>query len=892
MKRKLLFALIALFAIGLLVVGCPNDNTPGHHNPGTGPDTPFTPPSDWVGFTEEEMLAGVFYAGDGVTDKGSITKNADGTYTVTVKTVTSTDSRASFVQFGFADVEVEGEDGTMVTAPRVIFRKGWSALLTLPNNAQYNPVRIDALPSTAVAGGNPDGWPRSQNSDATGDIEATFNQYGEPIGTLSLHWGTDEVVADDYRTMVLWFVWPPMGVEEGEDYTFIINDIKVLPHDPSEPDPDPVAWTPDPVTEPAGWVDFEANDISFYPAGGSVENNLTTVKTRDDGHTEITIKSNTLYAGGYYLSVTLPDQLATSTMKPSKINSYAKHGASPIWSAESVKTKAFTWVQGRVDLYYEHEELTVFDTVVVEIHWHGDVVADQDYVITGSALKAKEVFTGSTELEPWTPPAIDPPNLTNWMDFPVDKAAAGFVPAGGSIVDKAGGGYTVTAKTRSGGQTEIALKGTDGFAFKEGYYLSMTLPTQTAESTMKPSRVYINTRTGSTDNWNSATDLQQAFKWVQGKAEGYYAHDTLTGDTIVISIYWHTGVVADQDYVFTIDALKVADEYDPSSEPPPEPWTPPALDPAPDLTGWVDFPIDTTASTFYPSGGTIVAGSTAGTYTVTAKTRSDGQTEITFKGTDAFAFGGGYYLSINLPTLTAESTMKPRNIVTRGGSGWASEIQINQQFKWVQGKVDTYYAAAEFSDQNSFVLSIYWHNDVVAGQDYTFTINSFKVATEGSSTEPELVDIFSPDNIRFVTSGASISGDQVTVKPQNNWNETAIVSEIVFEVANKVFLGGYSLSITIEPNPTVNPSSIMASGTITNEWTEPSSSVSQKTVSDPAGGATLEFSWDGNKWDGTPDTTAREMLVLDFAWPAGTTVGTDYTFTLNHVKVGSLEDAE
>jgi len=381
MKRKIPFALIALFAIGLAVVGCSNGSTDS-----PSPTGPFTPPTDWVGFTDAEMLAATFYTSDG--GAGSeIEKNTDGTFEVTIKT-RSDGNRSSVVYFTFAE-----DPGTQER--RVTFRNGYYVSLTLPTSASYKPVSVDILPAETADGTNGT-WPASMNTDVTGHDPATFDDEGYVVGNATFHWGTDEEVAYNFITLAIWLTWDD-NVEAGEDYTFIIKDIKVKPLDTSIGDP---------------------------------------------------------------------------------------------------------------------------------------------------------------ELEAWTPPASSA-DVSSWEDFPVDKTAVTFYPAGGSIVDKVGGGYTVTAKTRDDGHTEITFPNSS-FTFKEGYYLSMTLPTQTATSTMKPSRIY--TVVGS--NWNSANDIQQAFKWIEGQVDVYYAHETLANGTITLSIYWHDDVVANQDYVFTIDAFKVAAEDD------------------------------------------------------------------------------------------------------------------------------------------------------------------------------------------------------------------------------------------------------------------------------------------------------------------------------------------
>jgi len=216
--KKGLFTVMALLAV-FAIMGCDTDS-----NSGNGPNTNgndaagFVPPEDWIGFTEEEMLAAKFNA-PGVDPAGiGIDKDDDGFYTVTLKSVTSTGSKASLVWVNFK--ETGGE-------PRAVFKYGWYASLSLPTTG-VRPVNVHvlALPKGQEASGN-GSWPASQNAVLTGDLPATMDDL-YVVGDLSMHWGTDEI-DQIFTGLVIWFEWAP-GDEEGVEYTFTIKDLKVFPY--------------------------------------------------------------------------------------------------------------------------------------------------------------------------------------------------------------------------------------------------------------------------------------------------------------------------------------------------------------------------------------------------------------------------------------------------------------------------------------------------------------------------------------------------------------------------------------------------------------------------------------------------------------------------------------
>jgi len=402
MMKKGLFAVMALLTV-FAMIGCSSTDP----DPGPGPDTGegFVVPTDWVRFTEAEMLGAQFYIGQaegaGYKPAGtSITKNADGSYKVTLKTTTETASRTSVVWVEFADNKV--------------FRNGWYASLTLPTTGgNVRPVEVHVIPVQKGKKGS-DGdvaWAQSQNQDVTGDLPATIVDgsgafAGYVVGELSMHWGTEELQDTDFTGLAIWLVWAPVGVTNGVDYTFTIKDLAVLPHSGGG-DPELEAWTPEPYN-PApvltGWQDLTSPTISAcYPAGITMTPNgsggyVVTAKTRADGHTEITFKGTDIgFKGGYYLRLKMPTLTKTSTNKPKRINMRADS----TWAFEVDKQKAFKWIEGEFDCYYEHETFTKrHDTIVLSIYWHEGVVAGEDYVFTINSFKVKELTNEEAPEEP------------------------------------------------------------------------------------------------------------------------------------------------------------------------------------------------------------------------------------------------------------------------------------------------------------------------------------------------------------------------------------------------------------------------------------------------------------------------------------------------------------
>jgi len=396
MMKKGLFAVMALLIV-FAMIGCDNGSNPG---PGPGGDG-FVVPTDWVRFTETEMLAAQFYiaqaAGAGYNPAGtSITKNADGSYKVTLKTVTSTNSKASVVWVEFADK---------------VFRNGWYASLALPTTGgNIRPTRVDIVPVQKGKKGS-DGdvaWQQAQDSNVTGDLDATKD--GDyVVGNLSMHWGTEELQLDDFIGLAIWLTWAPI-INDGEDYTFTIKDFAVLPHDTSIVDPDPntfTAWTPTAVAEPSGYVNFPGTDTltaTYYPwATGTTGTSIVAAKP-DSGRTLVRLSGDTFaYKKGIYISINLPN----NSFKPEKIYLYGSttklEGGINYETETGIAAPAGKFIAGKVDLYWDGSaSINVYQGIILDIYWYGKQEAGT-YSFTINSIKVAEA---STEAPPAEKPGI------------------------------------------------------------------------------------------------------------------------------------------------------------------------------------------------------------------------------------------------------------------------------------------------------------------------------------------------------------------------------------------------------------------------------------------------------------------------------------------------------
>jgi hypothetical protein len=568
-------------------------------------------------------------------------------------------------------------------------------------------------------------------------------------------------------------------------------------------------WAPEAINEPANYqalpkgvkdYDTPANNTGllgwsgvFVTQGGqgSVtagdEENTYKVSamTNPGKFTVVFLQSNEfMFKKGYYLSLELPEDTKAKPIGMIAFPAYGQGENGADWSASvpvNMKNNAVdnkgVYLAGRVDFAWENNDnVWPRRTLCLYIYWHADEEAGEfyDFVVKKiSHPKDEDLTEPPYPTTALTPPAVTEPT-DGWKDFPVASitgaTAVTFAGRADITVTKVGDDYSITIPTSAGGHTDITFPASEGSDFTDGYYLSLVLPGPNAANKLIPMRVI----SVPNDFWTGAVDIDgsNAGKYVTGNVgmlwEKQEEHD-FTLNRITLQFYWHPGEVAG-NYTFTLKKIKITDD---EIAPPLDEWTP-YTPPAKDVpSDWIDYKFKTTEVTFAPSGGTITK-NTDGSYTVKGKTNpvtADNEwahTEVVFKGDD-FAFKGGYYLSLTLPAQNAESTMKPARIYTTAKNGsttnYNSAVDYDKRntLYWIEGKVDCMYSHEAFNRHDAIILSIYWHDDVVAGQDYEFTITSFKVKEEddGSAPPPETPTIHDTSEL----DDATYELNATTVKP-------------------------------------------------------------------------------------------------------------------------------
>ena len=505
MKRKSLLALIALLAIGLMV-GCPTDD-PGDN---TTPTT--TTPEDYGTnlVTEEAILAAT---GKGVTSVEKVTGGYEVTGTVTEHTPWyDPDNPPNPIPKDYRiQLEIQADPDDLEAYFSRANRYGIT--ITFPNSTvkpidEYTEgfqIYLENTKATANTAAWAGTWQHEYREE--------YEEIGG-VGTMTINRDLTEPAESnevgDYQHLVI--VLKFEDTDEGEEYTFTISDVAVY-GDSVESD----------AGRPAIHGDSALTDATYAQSATATALKVVATWTTDSSSYTYQWYSNTANSntGGTILSTETTDTFTPPTTTLGTVYYYCVV-TNPA-AEKSVTTRA----------------------VKIEVNTDG-VPTDPG-------------------LELWTPTAVAEPN--GYVAFP-DAAitGAGFYPTGGTIV-KSGETYTVTAKTRlptdGTGQTEITFTATD-FAFKTGYYLSVTLPT---DPTYKPIRLY--SYMSAPTNYNSAVDVNApADKFIGGKVDLHYTGTADANTQITLNIYWASDVTAGHDYVFTISVFKVAEES--TEGPPPE----------------------------------------------------------------------------------------------------------------------------------------------------------------------------------------------------------------------------------------------------------------------------------------------------------------------------------
>jgi len=895
MKRKFLMALVAILAIGLIFTGCPEDNSGGGKTPQPKPTglTPWTPEpigapeTGFKNFPADQLMEHyTSYAGEG--GVALMTDNEDGTYKVEIKTNPG----------GVSLFALNGAD--------YLFRNGYYLALNLPETTTHKPIA--ALTFAAVGpgemGGNWDSTPYRVNYSDDNKLEDNKVYLA---GDVEFFWQDAEFIQGPFRTVVLYLYW---GANETDGYyEFTIKKALISEGDDLTPPVYPnVSWTPEPVAEPAGYVtltEAEMLKAAFFAGdgvipAGSIEKNTdgtykVTVKTRPGAQSQVCFIADDLNFEAYYLSINIPPESAHKVTRVYTWMSTAKGDGGIIYPTvvDHNPGNPF-YISGRVDSQWNSEENTrMFKTVGLWLYWHEDETAG-DFEFTVNKLKVFEfggVPPNPDDMTGFTPDPITTP--TDWVAFPIKTSAVTFDPAGGTIVKETNGTYTVTAKTSvSTGHTEIVLPA-DDFAFKGGYYLSLNLPTLTKESANKPGRVYAYPKNGAAANWPAAVDINQleANKWLQGRVDCQYVHETFgKHDTIVLQIYWHTGVTAGENYVFTIDKFFGKEEV-----------VDPGVPDTAKVTGVKSYlqkdgnwGVGTWSKTYDadPFNGSFT--NTAAIAFTSGALESEAFAYDTFAidvNFSAAAVGKDYEFTLSNVTFSgAGGNLLTESDILAGFRGGNAGNNWGQQSGVVTKESEGVYKVkmTVIAEGSGGIAKLLFMKTGNATEVTSYSFSASMPAAFVDTGAPELTPWTQTNPpsapvgwVDFSTSGP------ITRTIAANWDQTAIQVFYDFIEDDVLFEGGYYLSVTLPSDSNAKPITIRttaydATNNVQDQW------VSQKQIIAPEGsyvsGTVVAF-WDGNKNDTTPSTTIHKKIEFVIIFAPGTVTGGDYTFTVNAVKI-------
>jgi len=328
----------------------------------------------------------------------------------------------------------------------------------------------------------------------------------------------------------------------------------------------------------------------------------------------------------------------------------------------------------------------------------------------------------------WTPPAVAAPD--GWVD--IVPAISVSYPSGATITPISGGGYKVSTKVRAatdgGGQTRIVFtSSTADYLFKEGYYVSFTLPDCVLADANKPKSMQILTQdSAGGDRWSAGvSDIGKTNTWLQGKIDCLYEHEELGGSKgVIFDIYWHDGRTADAVYEFTINTFKVKAEYTPPSEV--NPWPATILSEPGGLTVLTDAQMKAIAKNWNVDSINVAEIGSTGTYKVTVN--SSQTTEARIRFTPAATFKEAY-LSFTFP---ATGDVKLTKVAVYAGSDNSFDNPM-----WTASYVSPEDAAKYYGDQLDISVDFSANaSDAVTGiiylylsekGTYEFTINKISV---------------------------------------------------------------------------------------------------------------------------------------------------------------------
>jgi len=750
MKRKLVLALIAILAIGLLFVGCPTGEEttiPGIKGPDTGGGLkPWAPaqiaePTGYESFpkgendgTNKDGLLGWSSVWTGGDNPGWIEEGeTDGTYKVTAKT---NPNGTTLITFQDDDVQ---------------YKTGFYLSLELPTATEAKPMGMIAYPAKGMqeAGAQ---WNLAQYINLNTDLTPVNNGV-YLAGRVDIKW-ENERNPWPLRTICLRIYW---RADEKADieYEFKVRKI-LIPEDDdlSEPAYPAEVWPYDPIPAPtAGWKDFPSASITGATYSTSAESGkpvtITTVTNGYSitipaypaGHTEITFPATTgsEFTGGYYISLALPEN-ATDALRPVRVYAYPN----AYWNgAVDLEPDVGYFVGGNVDMLWDGEPATptTLDTINIQFHWHTDepdngsytfilkklmitsdeiVVPEYPGVVTGVKAYLQETATWGGA---WGNAYEDIPNTKLSIDFTSELATATaydqFVLDLTFPVEDVGKSYQFTlsdlnildsSNANTITEAEI-LAGFRGGNDGNGWAQQQNVVTKLAANTYRVKMTVIaGGGAGLTrlviNRASSAAIAKYGFKALLPKG---YALEQATPPTVTVP------------------------------------------------TAWVDFPgSETLTATYYP----WATSSTGKTINAVYSPTDSARTLVRLSGT-TFQYQKGIYLSVTLPN----NSLQPSRIIAypsttdleggiAPGGDWNISADVEApEGKYLAGKVDFKWEKADSAHIfKGIILDIYWAEGQVAGS-YSFTIDTIQVAEKYESSGPVTLEPWAPPTASKPASG-------------------------------------------------------------------------------------------------------------------------------------------
>jgi hypothetical protein len=201
--KKLLCVTIAAAAIALLLAACPMVDEED-----SGPK--WTDNVTWVDFPDDAIQYGVCYAGDGVTDAGTITKNSDGTWDITIKYTQGNQK---------SQIAIGGEALT--------FKRNFWVTAEFPEEAPVKPQKFMVMQSPSLPADND---PQS-GADWGNAWQSQLQDFG-PIGPIKGEITASNLDTDgnnvatnvEEHTLVLWLYFDT--ILSSGTYTFKLKEVK------------------------------------------------------------------------------------------------------------------------------------------------------------------------------------------------------------------------------------------------------------------------------------------------------------------------------------------------------------------------------------------------------------------------------------------------------------------------------------------------------------------------------------------------------------------------------------------------------------------------------------------------------------------------------------------